>query len=442
MRQIRRTRAGFTLVELLVAAALSMVIMLIIGFAMQKCIESFRTMRAVSQLQERLKSVHLALKRDMESEHFVPSTAPNGASFSGVKLSQQRLDLAIWQPPNEGFFSIMQGQSVGGDPLNPGPWPSIFEGRDSDGLPSTRAVTHSLHFTARLIPDPAISTIAREEDYFYATVAPGSALANPPITSADFTRPFPGNNASNNIFASRWAEVMYFLVPKGANANGEPLFALYRRQRLLAPQGSASVPWNVALESAYPNVSWSVPSARVNTTTDIPVRANRMPGGFSPQPSSFDNTGNYVYGYGNIWRAFAYDEIPTINSVWGDDILVTDVLSFEIKANWSITDSATNATGASQAWESMSGVGVNQDWPYDYLPTLANANPRNTQYNDSTGPYPARTFDTWSATDAANANPAIASPPLRIRIQSLQFRLRVWDQNTQTARQITIVQDM
>jgi len=33
-------------------------------------------------------------------------------------------------------------------------------------------------------------------------------------------------------------------------------------------------------------------------------------------------------------------------------------------------------------------------------------------------------------------------PPLRIRVQALQIRLRVWDFNTNQTRQITIVQDI
>jgi hypothetical protein len=412
MRHHRKYRSAFTIVELLVAAALSMVIMLIIGICFQKSIDTFRTLRSVSQLQEKLKSAHLVLKRDLEAEHFGNTGVP---AFNGVKLSQQRLDLTGWAPPTEGFFCIMQGTT------------GIVEGNDSDLVPATRAVTHSLHFTSRLIADPAVTTVGREEDYFYAFAPPLAAL-----TPIDFQRPV------GTIFASRWAEIMYFLVPNGANANGEPLFALYRRQRLLLPLGSAPVGWSSALEQSFPNVSWSTTAQTVNATTDIPVRANRMQAYPVPQPNGFDATGNYVYGYGNIWRNYRQNplEWPGINpAVVGDDILLTDVLSFEVKAYWTAGTASMPFEINASCDNLATAVVNNPDWPYDYLPSGGAINPHNSQYNDTN--YATRTFDTWSATDLLSG-----SPPLRICIKSLQFRVRVWDQAGQAARQITIVQDM
>jgi type II secretory pathway pseudopilin PulG len=447
MRHERTRRTGFTIVELLVAAALSMVIMLILGMAFQKMTDTFRTLRSVSQMQERLKSSHMVLKRDLEAYHFY--SAGQFASGGGPsKLSQQRLDQNGWVPTTDGFFCIMQGSS----PLMQYP----YEGLDSDGLPSSRAVTHSLHFTALLSPDPLITTIPHEEDFFYAN-APNNPAGNLAGKSpVDFQRP------SGTIFSSRWAEVMYFLVPNGATANGEPLFALYRRQRLLidgisstpSQSPNTAVPWNGGLEAQYPNISWGPnaqspvgappgPGPRVNRTSDIPVKANRLQPFASPQPN----------GYGNIWRGTRLDpsEIAGLSpGLQGDDILLTDVLGFEVKVNWS--------TGtASMTFEKFSQPGTNTDWPFDYLPAQ-NGNPRNPLYNDAT--LPARTFDTWSIADASSAVPPInwndsvqgsptsyntsgtTRPPLRIRINSLQIRIRVWDQAGQTARQMTIVEDM
>lgn len=453
----RRTRPGFTLVELLVAAALSMVIMLIIGVAMQRSIDTFRTLRSVSQMQEKLKATHMVLRRDLQSEHFdaPPGGTANGGG-GGPKLSQQRLDRRTWRPPMEGYFCIMQGLSVGGDPLQPGPQPYIFEGRDSDLLSSTRAVTHSLHFTSRLIPDPLVTSIAREENYFYARVTPGHPLTGLPYTTpVDFVRP------NGTMFASRWAEVSYFLVHNGQTANGEPLFALHRRQRLLAPRGTPNMPWNAGSEQAAPDVSWGAPMVtttgqRVNKTTDAPVRGYRTPLYRYTQPNN----------YGDIWRPYRLEDIPGLSianpGVMGDDILLTDVLSFEVKVHWIDTQAATTANGASMPFENFNafnGPAVNFDWPYAYLPTQNGGNPRNPmQYNNNT--FPVRTFDTWSLTDGAASGPfppvnwnnptgttGFNTPganraPLRICIDSLQIRIRVWDQAGQTARQITFVQDM
>jgi type II secretory pathway pseudopilin PulG len=479
MRHQRTRRTGFTIVELLVAAALSMVIMLIIGMAFQKMTDTFRTLRSVSQMQERLKSAHMVLKRDLEADHFAGLPNNPAAGGGGTKLSQQRLDQDGWVPTTDGFFCIMQGTN----PSN-GNLPFIFDnpndpsGAASDGLPSTRAVTHSLHFTALLKPDPLIATIPHEEDFFYAN-APNGAGGTPNLAGqspVDFWRP------SNTVFSSRWAEVMYFLVPNGATANGEPLFALYRRQRLLldgttstpSQAPNTAVPWNAGLEALYPNISWGPnpqspvgaqpgQGPRVNRTSDIPVIANRMPVINPAIPSPFPQPN----GYGNIWRSY---NLGQLNAAFtGDDILLTDVLSFEVKVNW--TDTQTINGGASEDFENFNkyqGPATNPDWPFAYLP-IPNQNnpPRNPQYVSGVSPnfsdsvYPMRTFDTWSTYDGGNVNwnkavgnqgqgqalgynfpPGPNLPPLRIRVNSLQIRIRVWDQAGQTARQMTIVEDM
>jgi type II secretory pathway pseudopilin PulG len=485
MRRNQKNRVAFTLVELLVAAALSLAIMLIIGVAFQKGIETFRLLRSVSQMQEKLKSAHMVLRRDLSAEHFGDLNSALTTNYSGRKLSQQRLDLNGWMPPQWGFFSIMQGAvpsslSTGYYPTastyNSNP-PCIYENltSDADGLPSTRAVTHTLHFTARLFPDPSIdsNTNNHEEDYFYA-VAPATLT---PFTPVDFARP------SGNIFASQWAEVIYFVAPNGTYANGggptmagpaEPLYTLYRRQRLLLPVVAPATPpmWSATLEQSYPDVSWSTNFYLVNQVIDIPVRQNRA---ITPTTAATTGPAQYVQpgnanataaGYGTIWRCNTIAELTgSTSSIAGDDILLTDVLSFEVKVNWTDTQTATNAlTGASLPFEAFSAGTNNPDWPFDYLPTSSTgttttANPRNSSYNDTT--YPSRTFDTWSSSDGgvSGMTPAVVwtdnsnatgfnqpattnEPPLRIRINSLQIRLRVWDANAQQARQITIVQDM
>ena len=502
MRKHLRTRSAFTLVELLVACALSLVIMGIIAVAFQKSIDAFRTLRSVSQMQEKLKSVHMVLKRDLEADHFQPPAASDPNCWNtGPRLSDQRLDLNGKNPGGAGFFSIMQGPSTGGGPLAydslyPGT-PYIYDGADSDGLPSPGAVTHSMHFTARLRPDQNVTTFSHEEDFFYAN-APNSNPVGTPVATPVMATPAiipgtpvrcPPDFARPNIFASQWAEIIYFLKPNGSSANGvQPLFTLYRRQRLLldttqaSNQTGTSAPWNAAFEQSFPDISWQqkvpVASQRVNITTDIPVKSNRMPIGVVAADGV------------NTWRSATLGELAP--AFTGDDILLADVLSFEIKANWS--------TGsASMPFEALNTAAAgNIDWPYDYLPAVAGAaagssvNPRYSTlaaksvpvvYDNTT--YPARTFDTWSIADGVtwaqigtgpgpaftpiynngvvwSANtvggagasagfgyndpsknkPGLSRAPLRIRIMSLQIRVRVWDDAAKTARQMTIVQDM
>ena len=89
-------RRGFTIVELLVAAALSMFIMAIITTAFSKGIDTFRTVRAAGNLQEKLRMASVVIKRDLAAQHFDGSYHPG---LSGAFLTDQRLDQVGWTPP-------------------------------------------------------------------------------------------------------------------------------------------------------------------------------------------------------------------------------------------------------------------------------------------------------------------------------------------------------
>jgi len=351
MQYTSRRRTGVTLPELMVAAAMSMVIMLIIAFAFREGVKSFRTLRAVGQMQDRMRSAQNVLKRDLAAEHF-------GGLFqqglSGPYVRDQRLDLVGWKPPEEGYFEVKQGS------------PSQVEAFDSDGIPSYVATNHSLRFTVKL-------TGKRQQDWFYAAGATGGDL--------DFS--------ISSAAATRWAEIAYFLVDSGeTTADGATkLYSLRRQEKAL-------------------NVSGSQTSATVAQVV------NRHGGA------------NFVYA----------------SNTTGDDILLTDVLSFEVKVAW--TPSIVSAMG--NVSPTLPLPPGNLDWPVSNLPpdlllpqTLGNR------------------FDTGSLLDVQTANPnydwnnpasfnatVTGAPRFRVRMSTVQIRLRVWDKSTQTTRQMTIVQDV
>src|SRR5205085_3529206 len=66
----RVRRGGFTLVELLVAAAVSILLMVILTEAFKRGIDMFRTLRAQGQMQERLRLASIGLRDDLASFHF------------------------------------------------------------------------------------------------------------------------------------------------------------------------------------------------------------------------------------------------------------------------------------------------------------------------------------------------------------------------------------
>src|SRR3954469_22645831 len=140
-----RRRGAFTLVEMLVAMALVIFIMTILSEALVAGLDAFRTLKAVGDLNDKLRTAATALRRDLNADHFE---------------GRRRLsDPGFWSqgPPREGFFRIYQGSS------------SIQEGVDSGGLPSYRASDHRLHFFVKLRGNS-------RSDFFSAPVPPTSPL--------------------------------------------------------------------------------------------------------------------------------------------------------------------------------------------------------------------------------------------------------------------------
>jgi hypothetical protein len=247
-----------------------------------------------------------------------------------------------------------------------------MEGHDSDGLPSTLSANDKMRFTSRL-------TGKRAEDYFYTA---GNGLAT---AGAD------PNFSSTTLIASRWGEVCYFLAlpPNADTANGNPLYTLYRQEKLLLPTATGGY----------------------QSPTSVTQLANRN-------------------------GSTAFTSVPYAGATQGDDILLTDVLSFEIHVNWS-TGTQPPLNGAHFVLPLPTHHG-NHDYPFSNL-------------NKATGYH----FDTGSLFSANSVNPPInwtsaasfmkpaaGVPTNRIRLNTLQIRIRIWDFNTQTARQMCFIQDI
>ena len=139
----RRVRTGFTLVELLVAAALSILIMAVMATAFQSGLQTLSTLKSLGDMAERLKTAETMLRSDLDAEHF--AITDWGDDSPGIQhLSDLRYDTLPPSPsPKGGYFKIRQGN------------PSLPEGVDADGLISTSADgnrQHQLSFTIRRRP--------------------------------------------------------------------------------------------------------------------------------------------------------------------------------------------------------------------------------------------------------------------------------------------------
>src|SRR5262249_39598952 len=101
-----RRRQGFTIVELLVAMALIVFIMVILTEAFTAGLESFRQLKAIGDMQEKMRAVFIILRRDLQSEHFDEQRGNRLSDQDFTPLPGQtvpRMD-----PPNNGYFRITQ----------------------------------------------------------------------------------------------------------------------------------------------------------------------------------------------------------------------------------------------------------------------------------------------------------------------------------------------
>ncbi|GIW82831.1 MAG: hypothetical protein KatS3mg105_4638 [Gemmatales bacterium] len=196
-------RKGLTITEMLVSLALILFIMAILSEAFVSGLGSFRQLRAIGDMDQKLRAAAVILRNDLRADHF---NAPP------LKLST----ISISPPPTNGFFWIAA------PPVAP-------DGVDSEGIPSYIANNHALHFSVNLGAGEHIDTarLKRPENYFVAVV-PGNLAARSPIQFRD-----------GSTYRSQHAEVAYFLRPNGWNANGTPLYALYRKQAVLLEEEDA-----------------------------------------------------------------------------------------------------------------------------------------------------------------------------------------------------------
>ena len=402
--QSRRHRPAFTLVEMLVAMALILFIMVILSEAFVAGLEAFRQLKAVGDMEERLRAASIEIRRDLNADHFEGRRRLSDPNFWNV-------------PVREGFFQIVQPTQY---MLPAGPDKGYWwEGADPDGNPSFRAVDQRLHFSVKLR--------GNQLDKFFNTVLPAGSPLNTPdsngrlLETVYFNQPVDGRfQDNNNVYSSPWAEVAYFLVPDpaGATTGGTSagaavkLYSLYRAQLLVVPDNRL--------------LNWPDPTG---TVQGMPLKASQLSNylGFSCQagPASplklfFNSPVELAQGVRALPTSAMQLKISEVNDPTKNQdylfmasrstLLLTDVISFQVQV-------LTNQTNAN-------GTPVTPDFTDLSVPSSA------------TGP--GGFFDTSSA---------VSTPTGLLRasgynILAIQVTIRVWDPKTEQARQITIVQDM
>ena len=135
MRNQHKSRAGFTLVEMMVVMALTMFVMVILSQAFVTSLDTFSAIKGIGDMQQNLRVATTLLRDDLRNDHF-----PGKRRLSDVDLTTGQSLIAM-QPPQAGFFALIQGSTLlpTNTPPTPGPppvplsWPKYYyaEGNDT-----------------------------------------------------------------------------------------------------------------------------------------------------------------------------------------------------------------------------------------------------------------------------------------------------------------------
>jgi prepilin-type N-terminal cleavage/methylation domain-containing protein len=376
-------RAGFTLVEMMVAMALTVFILVILSQAFGTGLDTFRSLKAIGDMQEGLRTVSVRLRADLSADHFEEKRRLSDPNFWYAGLNSPWGTIAR---PRMGFFRIMQAN------------PSFSEGFDLDNVPCYRAAgpgagnsNHRLWFAVKLRGN-------RREDYFSAYVPVSSPLLATGATTqmAVFADTHWQLGPTTPPYTGQWAEVAYFLVQSGTTVElnntgstvGTPLYTLYRAQRVLVPD-------NLQLIG-------TVPFGQLSNYYDVSCQQDVAPNAASlyfntPEDVAGNNvTGTVKRGISIPSTLAAAQALPYCAP------LLHNVVSFDVQV-------------------------------LKVMPNQTAQNPPYTPLLDATfGDLPSTAFDT-AATQAFTTGYSIAA---------VQVMIRVWDLKTEQSRQITVIQDL
>jgi hypothetical protein len=303
-----------------------------------------------------------------------------------------------------------------------------------------------MRFTVRLGPGPAPELFSASFHPFFTR--------DPQVNSFLIS---PGDLTTNTagVMYTRWAEVCYFLLATGApgdpsemtvGGNPRPLHSLRRRLRLLPPR-------EVDYQEIAPTVAMTTAYAVQVQTECIANFPDVIPPVVIPNPLNPAFATLRLPGPETLNKAPGL-RLQKVAHPTGDDILLTDVISFEIRAAWNhnpLFNVPPVAPFSPPLNRSPPPEGVNDfntDEPFaDLRPS--DVNPAFFTVGD---------FDTWGDPGTVDWDNAWSSngflmgppyapprpelPPTRINVRGLQIKLRIWDKNAEQARQVTIVSEI
>ena len=440
----RSARPAFTLVEVLVAAALCVLVMYVMATAFQAATGTLSQLRTVVNLAEQLGSFQTVVRRDLQAQHLADSDANNNAPKLVSAVSDPTVySGAGWTSPQQGFFRVVQG-TIGTD-----------EGGDTETPPihSFSATDQYLHFTSKLI--------GVTQQNVYAGRAPRLSMgASPPGPNFTADNQSMGNAASvgfldpnTPLYGGEWAEILLYMRPSPVQPAAPPgvtlptLYTLYRRQAVMARDdfaastslgtlvdpstisGSGVTPsdyqmfdsttavakWpelSVRLEPntqglntpqtqpMNPNATWTM-----NSPTTVTNTANRINFGKDPTAPHLPTEPNPTIAYTGLPPLATPTPVPNMEggNDTGNDVLLQNVVSLQVQV---LRDKSSSD-------------------PASFNPNLFGDLPQ-----PSSG-----TLRSWDTTNANNGT-------TQVRLRAVRLTVRVYDPKNNVTRQMTLVQPL
>ncbi len=420
-----RRRNGFTLVELLVAMALIVFILMLLAETFAKALDTFRDLKAIGDMDERLRSAVTILRRDLSADHFEGKRRPSDRDFWGSDYYQG--------PPREGFLRILKEYDGGNNQAVP---VSQTEGFDSYQWTSRRLVKDALHFSVKLRGNHI-------KDFFTAMGPGASLLGLGQNDKATFMgqSTHPDNLRQNNPqinptadaryqqsqYSCQWAEVAYFMVPTGkttGTSTNIPLFALYRSQ-FAVPADNSALNWPPLNASATQFYDVSCQPGATGTYFNNPNDLAKPVDGPSGTPKFYNRA-----FYGRLKQIGGLANFnPSNAQTLGATLLLSDVLSFEVMVLRKVRNDWIGNGKGQDVWtenEFVDGVGGirgadGSSIPINYDPLMSGV---------------ARAWDSAVQPQNDPDKNSTWAPA------GVQIRIRVWDLKSQKARQTTLMQNL
>ena len=439
-RQQERVRSAFTLVEMLVATAATLILLGIVMTMFEILGEAVNESRTVGELEAQLRTVSTLLQQDLLG--------------TSVKADSRGLTCPADSSTGNGYFEVIEGP-------NTDLWDSSGSGFDKSGT----------------TPGPGNSSddriVGDTDDLLFFT------------TQSISQEPFSGNFGINSTTTSADAEVVWFCKPT-PNSSNPTLYTLYRRCLLVvgqfpeAPfdsQGSMVLPRTPTARSdffedydlsARCEVSNGIWKMQLNTMQDLLLRRNR----FAHYDFDIKNPLK-ITPSANLAPVDQTNVLPFSKRI-GEDILMTNVLSFDVrlldlyaierrlgvtrltpgdKDYWA----ASLNSGSSPIYVDL-GYNSSNTTSTPAISDFSNYGMNNHILQASSNAFP-RTWDTWSNSYVTNGidddgrpdppppnsiNPIFIDnstelPPYSPHLQGIQITIRCYDPSSKKIRQTTVI---